>query len=72
MTYTVLKRIVRSSDGQKVTWHKELADTAVFIASFAMSRNGDIYVVDNTSGFIHALERTPEDSAASRFPSAAH
>ncbi len=46
-------------DGQKVTWHKELADTAVFIASFAVSRDGEIYAVDNSTGFIHALERTP-------------
>src|SRR5579883_3349526 len=55
-------------DGQKVTWHKELADTAVFIASFAVSRAGDILAVDNTTGFIHALERTPPDAAVSSFP----
>ena len=55
-------------DGQKVTWHKELADTAVFIASFAFSRDGDIYAVDNTTGFIHVLERTPPDSADESVP----
>jgi uncharacterized repeat protein (TIGR03806 family) len=55
-------------DGQKVTWHRELADSAVFIAGFAHGRNGEIYAVDNTSGFVHALERTPPGSAASDFP----
>ena len=55
-------------DGQKVTWHEELADTAVFIASFAVGRDGDIYAIDNTTGFLHALERTPPGSAASAFP----
>ncbi len=55
-------------DGQKVTWHKELADTAVFIASFAVTRAGDILAVDNTTGFIHALGRTPTNSSTSPFP----
>ena len=55
-------------DGQKVTWHKELADTAVFIASFAVTRAGDILAVDNTTGFIHALARTPSNSMTSSFP----
>jgi uncharacterized repeat protein (TIGR03806 family) len=55
-------------DGQNVTWHKELADTAVFIASFAVSRAGDIYAIDNATGFINVLERTPPGSATSAFP----
>jgi uncharacterized repeat protein (TIGR03806 family) len=55
-------------DGQKVTWHKELADTAVFIASFAVSRDGEIYAVDNSTGFIQALRRTPPGAAVSAFP----
>ena len=55
-------------DGEKVTWHKELADTAVFIASFAVTRSGDIFAIDNTTGFIHALEHTPANSMASPFP----
>jgi uncharacterized repeat protein (TIGR03806 family) len=55
-------------DGQKVTWHKELADTAVFITSFAVSRDGEVYVVDNSTGFIHALRRTPPGSRVGTFP----
>ena len=55
-------------DGQKVTWHEELADTAVFIASFAVGRDGEIYAIDNSTGFIHALERTPTGSMTSAFP----
>lgn len=55
-------------DGEKVTWHKELADTAVFIASFAVSRDGDIYAVDNSTGFLHALRATPPGAAVDAFP----
>ena len=55
-------------DGQRVTWHKELVDSAVFIASFAVTRAGDILAVDNTTGFIHALGRTPPNSMTSPFP----
>jgi uncharacterized repeat protein (TIGR03806 family) len=55
-------------DGRKVTEHKELADTAVFIAGFAVSRAGEIYAIDNSTGFIHALERTPPGAATSPFP----
>ena len=55
-------------DGQKVTWHEELADTAVFIASFTVGRDGEIYAIDNSTGFVHALERTPKGSMTSSFP----
>jgi uncharacterized repeat protein (TIGR03806 family) len=55
-------------DGQKVTWQSELADTAVFIASFGVTRDGDILAVDNSTGFIHALARTPPGAATSAFP----
>ena len=55
-------------DGKQVTWHKELADTAVFIASFAIGGEGDIYAIDNSTGFIHVLERTPPSAAVSTFP----
>jgi uncharacterized repeat protein (TIGR03806 family) len=55
-------------DGQKVTWHKELADTTVFITSFAVSRDGQIYVVDYNTGFLNVLERVPAGSATSTFP----
>ena len=55
-------------DGQKVTWHEELADTAVFIASFTVGRDGEIYAIDNSTGFVHVLERTPKSSMTSAFP----
>jgi uncharacterized repeat protein (TIGR03806 family) len=55
-------------DGQKVTWHEELADTAVFIASFTVGRDDEFYAVDNSTGFVHALERTPKSAMTSSFP----
>ena len=55
-------------DGENVTWHKELADTAVFIASFTVGRDGDFYAVDNSTGFLHVLERTPPGTATGAFP----
>ena len=55
-------------DGREVTWHDELADTAVFIASFAVSRDGEIYAIDNSTGFVHALRRTPPAAVTSPFP----
>jgi len=55
-------------DGSKVTRHEEIADTAVFIASFTLGRDGDIYAVDNSTGFIVALARVPTGTARSSFP----
>ncbi|QDV36538.1 PQQ-dependent sugar dehydrogenase [Tautonia plasticadhaerens] len=55
-------------EGRHVTWHDELADTAVFIASFAVTRDGEILAVDNTTGFIHALRRSSPGTASATFP----
>lgn len=45
-------------DGQKVTFHQEIADTPLRIVAFAESRTGDLLVIDHDSGF-HRLERNP-------------
>lgn len=55
-------------DGKTVTWNEELANTSLRIASFGVSRDGDILIVDNSSGEIYRLERAPEESDATRFP----
>lgn len=55
-------------DGQQVTWHQELADTPLRIASFGVSRAGDIYLVDHPSGELYALARAPQQTAHTPFP----
>ncbi|MCH7729213.1 MAG: hypothetical protein IH991_22445, partial [Planctomycetes bacterium] len=56
------------ADGQKATWNKVLANTALRIASFGVSRDGDIYLLDHPSGEVHQLVRTPKATANKRFP----
>ena len=50
---------------RKVTWHEELADTTVKMASFGVGRDGSFYAVDYDRGQIFQLERQPPASAAS-------
>ncbi len=45
-------------DGTKVTWHREIADTALQIAGFSNSHHGELLVVDHAGG-IHRLEVNP-------------
>ncbi|MEZ5399447.1 MAG: PQQ-dependent sugar dehydrogenase [Bryobacteraceae bacterium] len=53
----------------KVTWHKEIADSAVKISSFGMGRDGSFYALDHSTGEIYQLERRPPAAkGASRFP----
>lgn len=55
-------------DGQQSTWHRELADTPLRIASFATSSSGDVYLVDHPSGELYRLVRAPEVAATGPFP----
>lgn len=57
-------------DGEQPTPSRELADTSLRIASFGVSRDGEIYLVDHPSGEIHQLERSPPQSANAAFPRA--
>ncbi|MEX2114710.1 MAG: PQQ-dependent sugar dehydrogenase [Pirellulales bacterium] len=54
-------------DGQRVVWHRELADTSLLIASFRVDQRGELLVVDHGGG-IYRL--TPAESAdvAAPFP----
>ena len=54
-------------DGTQLTWHGELADTAVKIASFALSQTGELLVVDHGDA-LYRLVRSPEDDSWTRFP----
>lgn len=55
-------------DGKKVTWQEELADSPQRIASFGVSRDGNILIVDHAAGEIYQLERTLDQEANSKFP----
>jgi len=52
-------------DGQRVVWHRELADTALQIAGFAVDRRGELLVVDHGSGLYRL---TPAKVAADQTP----
>src|SRR5260221_8474629 len=53
---------------QKVTWHDELADTTVKMASFGLGRDGSFYAVDYDRGEIYQLERQPPAPPLPPFP----
>lgn len=55
-------------DGSQVTWHQELADTSLRIASFGTSSSGDIYLIDHPSGELYQLVRAPAVAATGPFP----
>jgi len=50
---------------KKVTWHKELAVSAVKISSFGIGRDGSVYALDYDAGRITQLEKSPPPAARS-------
>lgn len=54
-------------DGNALTWHRELADTSLQIASFAVGHNGDLLVVDHGDS-IYRMVPSPEDDSWKQFP----
>ena len=54
-------------DGQKVTYHRELADTTFQIVGFATNRDGELLVIDHAGGF-YRLEPTPPETSPAKFP----
>lgn len=56
-------------DKEEVTWHEELVDSAFMLSSFGVSRDGNFYGLDYTSGGIVRLEKSPPpDPNAPPFP----
>ncbi len=53
---------------KKVTWHEQLADTTVKIASFGLGRDGSFYAVDYDRGQIFQMEKRPPVTTTTRFP----
>ena len=54
-------------DGRRVTWHKELANTQLQIAAFAVSHRGELLIVDH-AGAIYRFMRPPKQKSPHRFP----
>jgi uncharacterized repeat protein (TIGR03806 family) len=55
-------------DGQKVSWHKEIAKTTIQIVNFYADRHGDLFVCDDAGG-VHKLVSAPATQpVASNFP----
>ena len=52
-------------DGQKLIWHREIADTTLQIVSFGIDHNDEMLIVDLARG-IYQLEREPESTE--KFP----
>ncbi len=52
-------------DGEKLIWHREIADTTLQIVSFGIDHNDEILIVDLARG-IYQLEREPESTE--KFP----
>ncbi len=52
-------------DGEKLIWHREIADTTLQIVSFGVDHNDEILIVDLARG-LYQLERKPESTE--KFP----
>jgi uncharacterized repeat protein (TIGR03806 family) len=58
-------------DGQKVTWHKELADSTLAITAFGPDSHGEILIADHRGedlGGLYYLDAAPTDVPPSTFP----
>ena len=56
-------------DGQKLTWHQELADTRLDIADFGEDNSGELYLLTHVGGQIYRLVPAPRTPDTSRtFP----
>jgi uncharacterized repeat protein (TIGR03806 family) len=55
-------------DGNKVTEHRQLADTQVRIVEFAQDTDGEVYLVDFAGGGFHRIVKAPPQVATAPFP----
>ncbi len=55
-------------DGKAVTWHQLLVDTPFNITGFGTDQAGEIYVIDEVSGFYRLEPTTEADRPAQPFP----
>jgi len=54
-------------NGEQLTWHRELADTALQIAGFGLGHHGNLYIADIGAG-IFRLVPAPKDRPVTKFP----
>jgi uncharacterized repeat protein (TIGR03806 family) len=58
-------------DGNKVIWHKELADSRLQVTGFGTDSKGEILICDHRGdgkGNLYTLEATPKDAKPADFP----
>ena len=55
-------------DGTKATWHRELVDTPFNITGFGTDHAGELYVIDQGSGFYRLEPITEADRPSQPFP----
>jgi uncharacterized repeat protein (TIGR03806 family) len=55
-------------DGTKATWHRELVDTPFNITGFGTDHAGELYVIDQGSGFYRLEPTTEADRPKQPFP----
>ncbi len=58
---------LRLDDQKEVSWHEELADTAMRIVSFGVDLEGELYLLDY-GGSIHRLVPNPDTDRPTTFP----
>jgi uncharacterized repeat protein (TIGR03806 family) len=54
-------------DGQRVLWHRELADTSLMIAAFRVDHRGDLLIADHGGG-LYRLVPMPKGAQPAPFP----
>jgi uncharacterized repeat protein (TIGR03806 family) len=55
-------------DGTRPTWHRELVDTPFNITGFGTDHSGEVYVIDQGTGFYRLEPLTEADHPAQPFP----
>jgi uncharacterized repeat protein (TIGR03806 family) len=55
-------------DGQKVLWHKEIAETNHRIVAFDEDNAGELYIVDHMGGSVNQLVPSPPSADPQNFP----
>lgn len=69
--YSTGKIWAMKHDGQRVVWHKEIADTTLAITSFCLDARGELLITDHRGGDeggIYTLEPTPPVANPTPFP----
>ena len=58
-------------DGERLLWHREIADTSLSVSYFAIDPQGELVIADHqgpNQGGLYKLERNPVDDVSQDFP----